>query len=190
MNGIDIRQFWLLFLEQIRGIYFSDLMIILIAAVLVCFGPGYILHIKKGTPVLKIVHVFFIVLYAGVILLITMLRREPGSAPGRIYTHLNLGFTKTRIYSMRDTIYSLLNFMLFVPWGILIGLRRIGEGPVRIIIMTTLTGFLTSFSIEVVQHISRRGNFEVTDLFTNVAGSFFGALCVIVLAIIVKRMKK
>lgn len=176
-----------IFLEQINGIYYSDLILIMFVSALVTFVPGYALHIKKGITKKQIALAFLTFSYLGIMLMITVFRRDPGSKKGYISTHLNLGLTRTTVYSTRQVIYSVLNFALFVPWGILIGLHRHSQNMIRIIVMTTLIGFITSFMIEVIQLLTGTGRFEVTDLFTNVAGTFFGVIC-IAIGVKIKRM--
>lgn len=177
-------------LEQIRGIYFVDILFVMVLAALIIIVPGYVIHVKKGTSVNKLLLVYLTVVYFCVMLMITIARREAGSKAGTIYTQLNLGINLQGIYSRRQIMYSLLNFALFVPWGILLGLYRVRQNMVRMILMTTITGFVTSFIIEIIQNITRTGSFEVTDIFTNVTGTFFGALCVGIAMLITRRMTK
>lgn len=184
MWDISFGQVKYLFLEQIHGIYYSDLLIVLLLAAFVTIIPGYVLHIKNGVTGKRILHVFLTVAYAGIMLLLTILRRQVGSKSLEVYTYLNLGLTSSGIYSRMQVIYSFMNFALFVPWGVLIGLYRTDQNPGRILIMTTLIGFITSFAIEFIQLITGTGNFEVTDLFTNVLGSAFGAILVCIFVII------
>lgn len=190
MSDYFFDKFKFLFLEQIRGIYYSDVLLMILIAALICFIPGYILHVKRGLPWGKVFLAFSTVGYLEVILALTILRREAGSAAGEIYTNLNLGFTLGSIYSMRQTLYSLFNVLLFVPWGILVGVYRVSQKPVRIIVLTMLTGFVTSAVIEILQLITGTGKFEVTDLLTNVTGTFIGAFFVAIGVTIVKRMTR
>lgn len=185
-----LNQLKFLFVEQIDGIYYSDLLIMVILAALISFVPGYILHVKKGLPWRRVFLAFITLSYLGVILMLTIFRRDVGSASAIIYVRLNLGFTKTKIYSVRQMMYSFLNLLLFVPWGFLLGLFRTSERPLRIIFLTTLTGFLTSSSIEIIQRITRTGKFEVTDLFTNTVGTFLGVVIAVIGITICKRIKQ
>lgn len=187
MLDVYWRNFKFLFLEQIDGIYYSDLILILFISALVSVVPGYVLFIKKGISKKQIALAFFTFLYMGIMLMITVFRREPGTKNGSISVHLNLGLTRTTVYSARQVIYSALNFALFVPWGIILGLHRHSQNMIRIIVMSSLIGFITSFMIEVIQLITGTGRFEVTDLLTNVAGTFFGAICVAI-GVKIKRM--
>lgn len=185
-----VSVFRMLFIEQIDGVYFSDIILIVLIAALITIVPGYIKHVKSGLPVKRIVLNFDTAAYLGLILMLTIFRREPGSKSGTIYTHLNFGITKAGVYSMRQVIYSLMNVILFVPWGVLMGLYRKKQNPVRTIIMVTIIGFMTSFLIEFLQIATRRGFFEVTDLATNVTGAFLGAFCVAIGVKVTERMKK
>jgi glycopeptide antibiotics resistance protein len=189
MFGINWGQFKFIFLEQINGIYFSDLLMIAIVAALVSFVPGYILHIKKRVTVQRIILAFLTIAYAGVILMLTLFRRQPGSRSSTITLWLDFGFAGGHVYSLRQAMYSLLNVALFVPWGILLGLFRTKQRVPRIIIMTTLLGFISSFSIELIQLMTGMGKFELTDLVTNITGTFIGVFLVGVV-IIIKRMAK
>lgn len=179
-----------LFIEQISGIYANEIFATIIVAAAVTLLPGYVLHEKKGVPIKKVFLAFLTVSYAGIMFLLTIFRREPGSRPMEIFIGLNLGITLDGIYSPMEMVYSLFNFFMFFFWGILIGLFRTAQKPVKIVQMTTLVGFVTSFSIEFIQLLTGTGSFELTDLLTNVTGAFFGALFVALGVIISKRMNK
>jgi glycopeptide antibiotics resistance protein len=166
------------FMEQMSGVSMRGLFIIMVYSAAFTLLPGYILHVKKGVSIKRVVLSFFTVLYAGIMLFITIFRRPIGSRPGEIHTYLNLGITFDGVYSSMEMIYSFFNFVLFFIWGILTGLFRTEQKPLRIVLMTTLIGFITSFSIELLQLVTRTGQFELTDLVTNVAGAFAGALFV------------
>jgi glycopeptide antibiotics resistance protein len=186
MNDVYINNLRFLFLEQIDGIYYSDLIMLTIVAAIVCFVPGYILHVKRNLSWKRVFLVFLTLTYLGVILMLTIFRRDVGTASTRIYTHLNLGFTKTKIYSVRQTMYSLLNVLLFVPWGVLIGLSWNYKRVMRAITLTTLIGFITSSIVEIAQLVTRTGRMEVTDLFTNTVGTVIGAIIAVFGSIILK----
>ncbi|WP_442856313.1 VanZ family protein [Butyrivibrio sp. AE3004] len=128
--------------------------------------------------------------FACIMLLFTIFRREPGSKSERIYTHLNLGFSRSAIYSENQIIYCIFNILLFVPWGIILSLYRKREFFFRIVIMTSLTGFLSSFFIEILQRITRTGSFEVTDIIMNILGTTVGATLGYILIVILKRERK
>lgn len=168
-------QFRILFIEQTAGIRLGDFLIIILLAALLTFIPGYIMHIKRGTSFGRIFHVYITFLYIGVMLLFTIIRRKAGSRSGRIVTDFDFGMTFSGIYSRMQVIYCLMNVVLFIPFGLFWGLFRKKESFMKIIIMTMLLGFISSLCIEVTQHITKTGVFEVTDLATNVAGTVIGA---------------
>ena len=73
-------------------------------------------------------------------------------------------------------VFSLLNILLFVPFGILIYLFFRKSKTGFAIFATTLTGLLMSSVIECAQFLTGRGMFEVTDLVTNTTGALVGAV--------------
>jgi len=108
--------------------------------------------------------------------IITIIRREPGSRSGLINTKLNLGSLEGGVYSLRQMFYCILNVLLFVPWGLMIKLLRGKDCLLRNYVMTVLICFSTSFFIEITQLITGRGRFEITDILMNVIGGAIGAL--------------
>ncbi len=180
---------WLL-IEQTAGIYFSDFLVILLVCALVILVPGYVLYIKKSIPYKRIVRVYFTLVFACIILLFTIFRREVGSRSGRIYTHLNLGVSRRAVYSRRQLIYCLFNVWLFVPWGMILSFYRKNESFLKIIIMTSLIGFLSSFCIEILQNLTRTGFFEVTDLIMNTLGTSVGAFLGFLLITYIKKRER
>ncbi|WP_051545461.1 VanZ family protein [Butyrivibrio sp. MC2021] len=180
--------------EQLRGIYVRDLILLVLVALLVIVIVKALM-LKKGKEVSKgqLILTFCTICYAGVLLMITIFRRESGSRTGNISIHLNLGSIRGGWYRVKQAAYSILNVLLFVPWGFLLRLKRFNDGHVRAFFMTALTGFLTSFTIEFFQLATKRGIFEVTDLVTNVSGTVIGAIMatvVIAIAALKKQDKK
>ncbi|WP_022779635.1 VanZ family protein [Butyrivibrio sp. AE3009] len=172
--------------EQIRGIYFSDIILLILVALL-CLVIAKAVLMKTGQKVTKsqMILTFCTICYAGVILMITLFRREGGSRSGNISIHLNLGSIRGGWYMVKQAVYSILNVILFVPWGFLLRLKRPGDKQIKAFLMVTITGFLTSFTIEFFQLVTKRGIFEITDLVTNVSGTMIGAVIAsIVMAIL------
>lgn len=175
--------------EQLRGIYVRDLILLVLVSLLLLVIAKAVL-LKKGKEVsrMQMLITFCTICYAGVLLMITILRRESGSRSGNISINLNLGSIRGGWYRVKQAAYSILNVCLFVPWGFLLRLKRPDDGHVKAFIMTALTGFLTSFTIEFFQLATKRGIFEVTDLVTNVSGTIIGAiLATIVMAVVALR---
>ncbi len=73
-------------------------------------------------------------------------------------------------------VYS--NVLLFVPWGLLLGVWRAGRGTgyVLAMILALLTGGLLSGSVEISQLFAPTRSTSVIDVITNTFGSCVGAL--------------
>ncbi len=165
-----------LLIEQVKGIRVGDIIIMVAALALVVLVPGYLISIKKRIPYKRFIHIFLTLCYMGIILFITVLRREPGSRAGRTNFTLYFGWAKGSYNSRRLFVYSALNVLLFVPWGFLIH-RFVGRVKAfKGIILTVLIGFTTSVLIEVVQYLTGTGVFELIDIATNTTGAFIGAV--------------
>lgn len=106
---------------------------------------------------------------------ITLLRRAAGTR-GDIYTDLNIGSLSGGFYSRQQFFYSLLNVLLFVPWGCLWGIYRWKDSCLRRIFMVISYSFLTSFTIEMLQLLTGRGFFELSDFIMNVSGGLIGSV--------------
>jgi glycopeptide antibiotics resistance protein len=125
-----------------------------------------------------------------VILLITILRREPGSRSGKVVTKFYWGAVGRTRYELKAAAYSVLNIALFVPFGLLIALRRGKQSHlIKAFIMTGLLSFLLSFSIECTQVVTQTGLFEVTDMFNNTLGGVIGAFLGVVIVFSYRRIK-
>jgi glycopeptide antibiotics resistance protein len=163
MNGVTIR---------------GQLIMLLIETVVV-FTIGFVLWKKKKTTIKRILHYYLIVVYAGFILAVTVLRRPLGSRERVLHLYIDFGIDGINEYLSWGIIITLLNVGLFVPWGIIIGHFFSGRSFIRRVAMTTLIGFLTSFLVECIQFATGTGFFELTDLVTNTFGAFLGALLII-----------
>ena len=184
-----LDMFFKLIEEQTRGIYVRDIIIIILVALLLLVIAKAVMLIK-GEDISRthMLLTFWSIVYAGLLLLITFFRRESGSRGGEIQIRLNLGSLTGGWYMIKQAAYSILNVILFIPWGFLLRFKRIEDGFIKAVFMTMLMGFLTSFTIELFQLITKRGIFEITDLVTNVSGTVIGA--VIASAIILYSTKK
>lgn len=114
-----------------------------------------------------------LVLYLGIVLLITIVTREPSGKyeiqlkplSGIInFSHIN-----------REIVRDVLNLLLFVPVGMILYHRLKGRhAAFRAMIMS----FLFSLVIEVVQLVFQLGLFDVDDLIFNTLGGFLGFLSI------------
>lgn len=179
-----------MFLEQISGVHPSDIILMSLVLALLVLVPGYVISQKKKIPYYKVVHLYLTLVYAGIILFITIIRRRNGMRHGEISTVLNLGKINGNYWERRASIYAFLNVLLFVPYGILLYSFREDDAIIKGFVMTVLMGFISSASIEIAQLITGRGLFEVTDLFTNVLGTLVGALIGGIIILVFKRICK
>lgn len=175
MENNDIELIKYILRKETEGIYLKNQMIVFLIETVLILGIGMILYWKKKTTLSGIFRVYFLVVYAQVILLFTVFRRPLGSRAGKVILDVNLGFTATRIESLWKTTFSILNIFLFIPWGIIISALFKRKSTWKRVLMTTVIGFLTSFLIEHVQLFTGTGMFELTDLMTNTIGGFIGA---------------
>jgi glycopeptide antibiotics resistance protein len=113
---------------------------------------------------------------------------------GRHYAHRNLIlwplweyrklFTSTRKFYWVKQIFN--NIIMLLPWGLM--LSFINE-KVRGVKQIIIAGFGLSFCIEATQFITRRGTFELDDLFNNTLGTLWGfGIYLLVEKLILSRM--
>ncbi|WP_196805079.1 VanZ family protein [Butyrivibrio sp. VCB2006] len=176
--------------EQTSGIRIIDIYMIFIMGALLILVPGYVVHIKKDIPYRRVIHLYFVIVCALNILLITVFRRDAGSKSGNVVSYFDFGSLQGSKRAVRQMIYSVLNVLLFVPWGVLVQLFWKEEKFFKRIVMSALMGFIFSASIEIIQHITKTGVFEITDLATNVSGTVLGAILGTVLTMIIMRFTK
>ena len=84
---------------------------------------------------------------------------------------VNLAVMGTWGTSLRSHVYVIENFMLFIPFGILLPLcfpkARKSQNCI-------LTGCVLSIFIEIVQYMTQRGNCELDDIIMNTLGTLVG----------------
>jgi glycopeptide antibiotics resistance protein len=130
-----------------------------------------------------------VLLYASFVGQITIFRRTPGTNSS-VYLDFYLGSINGGFYGRQQMFYSILNVLLFVPWGFLLGLCRRKSSIVLRGVMVTCYSFLTSIFIESVQFIAKRGHFEINDIVTNTVGGFIGAVIAIIVSAIFTKGRK
>lgn len=177
-----------LFIQETAGFYLKDLVVLILLSALIFIVPGIILSKKRNIPYSRFVLWFLTFIYAGIIFFITIFRRPLGYKARQIVLTLNLGFDLHGITNLTIFAYAFLNVILFVPWGSLLYLFRRKEILLKGIVMTTLMGFLTSFTVECVQLITETGLFEITDLVTNTTGTLIGAIICGIITKIISRI--
>lgn len=124
-----------------------------------------------------------LIIYINVILQLTLLGRKDGSRIGVEMVPFHYFQSSSSGYRSLATTYSLLNCLLFVPYGFLISwlpwLKKQRKGVNCA--LTALISLGTSLLIELVQLISGRGYYETEDLICNTFGGAVGAVlfCVV-----------
>jgi glycopeptide antibiotics resistance protein len=131
--------------------------------------------------------IMLMAVYACFIFQIAFYRRF-GLEKSVIHTRIYFGFKKLDgTMDEKQVVYSFLNVIFFIPWGVLIASAM--NNNFKRIIMTVVYSFLTSLLIEVMQYITMTGATEVTDLVTNVTGGFIGCLLYMIANLSYEKVK-
>ncbi len=160
------------FWHELSGISWEQIGIVFLVALIV-FIPGIIRIRKKKSTLKEVFLAYWICVWAGIMLLITIFRREPGYVKENINplpTWDNFGGFD---YA---TAFSIYNVFLFVPWGFFLRLYNHKMTGRRAFWITMLVCFLTTCFIEVTQLLTNLGYFEFTDMINNCIGGFIGAI--------------
>lgn len=176
--------------REIEGLTLKNQLTLLIMEAFIVFVPGFILHKKKKITFGRMISVFALIAYAGILFSFTVFRRQPGSRTGIVHLNINPGFGPGGIYSWWATILSIFNVFLFMPWGVVVCFLVKSKYGILRIIITTAIGFITSLIIEITQFYTGTGMFEATDLLTNTVGAFIGSLIASTALFIVRCIKK
>lgn len=109
---------------------------------------------------------YFLLIYFYMIIAITLLSRSEA----RI-AKVNLKLFSTFGKQIWHQIFIYENILMFVPYGILVYLLF---KKFRKVFWMLGIGFCSSLLIEVIQYITKRGYFQVDDIFNNVLGMVIG----------------
>ena len=176
--------------QQISGISIGIFVVTCVISVVVLFVSFWLFEKITG----KIVDankkraLMLMAVYACFIFQIAFYRRF-GMEKSFISTRIYFGFRKwDGTMDEKQVVYSFLNVVFFVPWGVLIASAI--DNNVRRLVMTFVYSFLTSLSIEILQYFTRTGRSEATDLVTNVLGGMIGCALYIVIMFFVDRNDK
>ena len=138
----------------------------LVAGVIFCLLAAAVN--KKTKPIVFWGRVAF-VMYLAILLVITLLSRESGTGKD-----IDLQLFSTWGINERNNALVIENVLLFVPYGIVCAWAF---KPLRHLITSLLAGGLTSVVIEMTQHITNRGFFQLDDIVTNIIGCGIGFIC-------------
>lgn len=146
--------------------------------------------LRKQIELLNATAWICLIVYINIIIQLTLLGRKPGS---RIGIDFSLGRSSNENdFSKLLRAYSMLNVLLFVPYGFILGmLSRIRKYKHYIsIIIISLVSLASSILIECVQYITRRGYLELDDLICNTIGGIIGGILLNILCCIIMRVKR
>ncbi|WP_155834907.1 VanZ family protein [Butyrivibrio sp. FCS006] len=191
MNSGFIHDFAVVLKKETEGINIADHLVMLVVETLVILLLGQAFLKKGWISNKKVIYIMLVLAYINMLFSITIFNRMPGSREGIIHLNINLGFgLRTGHPSSWGLTFSLLNILLFIPFGILAyPIFRSYKRVLRILVVT-MAGALTSLGIECIQLVTGRGMFEISDFVTNTAGSFIGVVIAAVFYHIKERVMK
>lgn len=164
----EVNTFWYnmeeLILRQMNGISLKVYLLSSLGGAILVHILYFVYSRVKDTKMLlrRELLLIMLIVYACFIYQITVYNRAAGSRGG-----VNTYFLMS---------YGLLNLVLFIPWGALLAALQSRTGNGKRILMAVCYCFLTSCTIEFIQLITKRGYFELTDLFFNTLGGLAGSL--------------
>jgi glycopeptide antibiotics resistance protein len=129
----------------------------------------------------KIVSKYLFVCYIMFVLYLVLFSREPGSRET-----VNLKFFGTYSESPRAQAYMFENILLLIPFGFLLPFL---SKRLRTFTHALTLGALLSIIIEITQLITKRGYFQVDDIWLNTIGSGLGFVTAFILIEISKVIR-
>lgn len=120
---------------------------------------------KKKEPIHYLPGSLFF-MYMVIVFIITFLSRETGSRNG-----VDLELFSTWGINARNNAFVVENVLLFIPFGFVCAWAI---KAARSFWFCTLLGLFSSLGIECMQLATRRGYFQIDDIFTNVIGTVIG----------------
>lgn len=130
----------------------------------------------------KALNIALLIFYIYIVLEITLLSRNRHSE-----VYVNLQLFSTFDNTLVDPKYLYENFIMLIPFAILLYLLA---KPFRNMSISLLVGFFCSLAIEIVQMVTRLGQFVVDDIWTNTLGMFIGFTICRLVSMIWGVMKK
>lgn len=151
--------------DLLELIQFNGVQVLIIGALIIV---GYLLirvfykKVKGGSLFCKYIFVCYLVYVSYLV----FFSREPGSRE-----EVNLAFFGTYSHSPRAQAYMFENILLFIPFGFL--LPALSKHFNHVLVALGL-GVFFSVIIETLQFITKRGYFQLDDIWLNALGSVLG----------------
>ena len=161
--------------------------ILIIPAVVICIAVlavAFVVTRKRGRGFnwLRAAAILILCGWFVLTVYVTLLRGENMSSSCNFQLFLAWQEAWNR-FTLQVWLNVLLNIALFVPLGILPLIFRYAEKWYLML----ATGFVSSLAIELLQLVTRRGMFDVDDLFTNTVGAMFGWGLVMAIRALIRR---
>ena len=130
-----------------------------------------------GMKITKPFSVILWIAYLGTVFLLLFARKMQ-------YTEVNLDPFKIlhELHGMRNKIYFVGNIVFFIPFGYLF--RKLN------FFIMIFVSLCMEFTIEVGQHITRRGVCDICDVMVNMTGILIGYIAYHIIRVILKKKKK
>lgn len=163
--------------QEIEGINFKYLFMLVLLEAIIVFFSAYILRKKKNINYKRLLLIYLFLVYTNILFSLTIFRRADGSREGLINLFITLGFGfRTGHPQFWAASFSFLNILLFIPFGLMVFLLLgLKDGFIEISLVT-IVGAVCSLLIECTQLVTGRGIFEISDILTNTTGCFIGAI--------------
>lgn len=183
--GIDMNNVFEHALQQFGGISVTGFLVMTLVMILI--ASGILIGISFGTGknigTINMFAILALIIYVNIILQMTILGRSSGSRIGIDLSIHRSQWSGGTDFSRLIRLYSVLNVLLFVPFGFLVSLFTVISGNRAWLqcVVVSLLSLVSSLLIECVQLVTGRGYFELDDLLCNTLGGFIGCLLAVIL---------
>lgn len=167
-----VSHFILIKMTDIRGkiiMYFFRVGSVVLIYVLILLGLG----MKVSKPFKTILWIA----YLGTVFLLLFARKSNSSG-----YNLDPFYIVHELHGLRNKIYFVGNIVFFIPFGYLF--RKLN------FFIMIFVSLCMEFTIEMMQHITRRGYFDVCDIMVNMSGILFGYIVYHIIRFVFKRKEK
>lgn len=180
-----------IFINTLFNFSISRFLIITLIIFIILFGYSMSYHhiTQKHINFRSTILLFDTLCYLVFIFEVGLFSRTAGQ-PSNVYLlPFRFLFFGSSITRMRLIIFAALNLLYFIPYGFLLGFMTNKMKSAVSMYISLCISFITSFSLEFLQYISKRGHFETEDIILNTLGGFLGCIIYLVLYSIYKLFK-